>query len=678
MIAIQTPYTQFFATDGSPLDNGYLYIGLVSQNPETAPAQVFWDFAGTQPAAQPIRLLNGMPSRDGTPSQLFTPYEHSISVKNARGGIEYYSSVNTDPLGEVPINLAGTGTGQGGKIVGFIQQGAGAAPRTVEAKLRERITVEDFRQPSDTDDVQMFERAVALYFGLGYGGEILAKANIYNFNLRKLVVNGVAITIKLGRHTVINHNTPDFICMDFTGIGCQLDGGRRGGIIGPAVYAPDTGATLPTYAVIRATGDYFEASNFKLLNVRQLGVLTQDIDHCNIHDFDIDCNITDPVIPLVTTFHCGVLINPGSATLEHSLRVHDGFVKTGIQGVFVGNYGTGITARAVLINDMIFSNMWDHGVYSNYTAGMVCVNITANNCHTPIAASGSYNIVKNLTVNNELLPVPINIRNTGSAVSMRDARYCIVDGVTINGYGNTAEPDVIGVDFREFTGVGLVGNLVSNINMRVATGTAQAVRFFTTTPNSGLNRVENIFYEGALAANKGVVDFVGSTAQELNTVDNITGHITGGADGCSLLNFQNQIGSSAANLKMKLNFDAGAAMNLSMVTMVACVETKASELRPYIVTAKGINVGLFGVREFISGARNEAEKIKVPVLEGLASFTPTLAFSSTTKMLVNVQNTFAPPTISCRAGSEYTNLNGGVGTTKYINRIDGNNWFAVA
>jgi hypothetical protein len=95
MIAVQTPYTQFFATDGSPLDNGYLYIGLVSQNPETAPAQVFWDFAGTQPAAQPIRLLNGYPARDGTPTPVFTPEDYSFTVKNARGGIEYTSLGST-------------------------------------------------------------------------------------------------------------------------------------------------------------------------------------------------------------------------------------------------------------------------------------------------------------------------------------------------------------------------------------------------------------------------------------------------------------------------------------------------------------------------------------------------------------------------------------------------------
>lgn len=89
MIAVQTPYTQFFATDGSPIDNGYLYIGLVSQNPETAPAQVFWDFAGTQPAAQPIRLLNGYPARDGTPTPVFTPEDYSFTVKDAQGQIQY-------------------------------------------------------------------------------------------------------------------------------------------------------------------------------------------------------------------------------------------------------------------------------------------------------------------------------------------------------------------------------------------------------------------------------------------------------------------------------------------------------------------------------------------------------------------------------------------------------------
>jgi hypothetical protein len=148
MIAVQTPYTQFFGTDGSPLDNGYLYIGLVSQNPETAPAQVFWDFDGTQPAAQPIRLLNGYPARDGTPTPVFTPEDYSFAVKNARGGIEYTSSFSpsistsaSDVLGKLANQ---TNTSLGATLVSWIRNAVNALGRTVSDKLSDIVNIKDF------------------------------------------------------------------------------------------------------------------------------------------------------------------------------------------------------------------------------------------------------------------------------------------------------------------------------------------------------------------------------------------------------------------------------------------------------------------------------------------------------------------------------------------------------
>jgi hypothetical protein len=169
MIAVQTPYTQFFATDGSPLDNGYLYIGLVSQNPETAPAQVFWDFAGTQPAAQPIRLLNGYPARDGTPTPVFTPEDYSFTVKNARGGIEYTSSFSpsiSTSASDVLIQLDNqTNTSLGAKLIGYFRSITGFTGRTVSDRLADNVSVEDFYK---TVDLGKIDPAINRMLAAGY------------------------------------------------------------------------------------------------------------------------------------------------------------------------------------------------------------------------------------------------------------------------------------------------------------------------------------------------------------------------------------------------------------------------------------------------------------------------------------------------------------------------------
>lgn len=88
------PYPIFTDLDGSPLDDGYLYIGAANQDPETNPIQVFWDSNFTIPATQPIRTNNGYAWRNGTPGLLYAGSEFSITIRNKRNEFVLYS-----PLG---------------------------------------------------------------------------------------------------------------------------------------------------------------------------------------------------------------------------------------------------------------------------------------------------------------------------------------------------------------------------------------------------------------------------------------------------------------------------------------------------------------------------------------------------------------------------------------------------
>ena len=94
MIPVTSPFPQYFDTDGSPLDAGYIYYGEPNENPETSPIVVYWDAAGTVPAAQPIRTLNGYPVRNSTPAQLFASEGYSVTVKNRRGTLVLYGLAN--------------------------------------------------------------------------------------------------------------------------------------------------------------------------------------------------------------------------------------------------------------------------------------------------------------------------------------------------------------------------------------------------------------------------------------------------------------------------------------------------------------------------------------------------------------------------------------------------------
>jgi hypothetical protein len=93
-IRITPPFPTFTTLDGGNLENGFIYIGLANFNAETAPIPIFWDSACTITASQPIRTINGMPSREGAPSNFYTlATSYSMTVRDSAGGFVYSANV---------------------------------------------------------------------------------------------------------------------------------------------------------------------------------------------------------------------------------------------------------------------------------------------------------------------------------------------------------------------------------------------------------------------------------------------------------------------------------------------------------------------------------------------------------------------------------------------------------
>lgn len=132
MLIVSNPLPIFTGLDGAPLDGAKLYFGTVNQNPETNPITVYWDSALTQPAAQPILTLGGVPVRNGTPTNIYTSSTYSLTVRNKTGNLVYFfaDSANTTPYV-------------------YSQGGSGAVVRTLQDKLREIVSVKDFGAVGD-------------------------------------------------------------------------------------------------------------------------------------------------------------------------------------------------------------------------------------------------------------------------------------------------------------------------------------------------------------------------------------------------------------------------------------------------------------------------------------------------------------------------------------------------
>lgn len=100
-LSIQPTFPIFTETDGLPLENGYIWLGTANLDPQSNPINVYWDAALTILAPQPIRTINGYPSRNGTPGRLYVNSDYSIRVQNSKGSLVYSAPAATERYGNI-------------------------------------------------------------------------------------------------------------------------------------------------------------------------------------------------------------------------------------------------------------------------------------------------------------------------------------------------------------------------------------------------------------------------------------------------------------------------------------------------------------------------------------------------------------------------------------------------
>lgn len=227
MLQIQSPFQQLFDTNGSPLDDGYVYIGTANANPETSPIAIYWDDAGTIPAAQPLRTLNGYLVRSGTPARVYTALEDfSMTVKDRQGRV-VFSVLDATSLSNLQSSLASS---SGSSLVGFLQAGANAQPRTVQSKLRDVVSVKDFGAVGNgiADDTLAMQAAAD--YAWNNGKQLFIPAGTYK---AKLTLPPAGTTEPRG----------DAFIMQGEGAGSVFLGGSPY-IKGTTIVSPDTSPAL--------------------------------------------------------------------------------------------------------------------------------------------------------------------------------------------------------------------------------------------------------------------------------------------------------------------------------------------------------------------------------------------------------------------------------------------------
>lgn len=151
MQQIISPFQLFVDPSGQPIENGSVYIGPINVNPAVSQIAVYWDEAGTIPAAQPLKVSGGLFVRNGTPTRVyFGASDYSMSLYDAKNALVYYLPSVTSQATIYTDLAASTGAG----LIGWIRNAVGAVFRWVSDKLSERVSVFDFMTSAQIADVQ--------------------------------------------------------------------------------------------------------------------------------------------------------------------------------------------------------------------------------------------------------------------------------------------------------------------------------------------------------------------------------------------------------------------------------------------------------------------------------------------------------------------------------------------
>lgn len=630
--SVKSPFQQFFDLDGKPL-NGNLYIGLANQDPRTNPIAVYWDENSLLQAAQPIKVVSGYPSRNGSPAVVYVNNSHSMRVENNQGKQVFYSAkLLNGVVGQLDA-----------ETITYQQAGTGAVTRSVQSKLREFVSAKDFGAVGDgvTDDtaaIQAWLNAGGNLFlpdGVFLVDQVTATSNskingvgalkakgtqnsvIYILDKSNVVIDGIGVD---GDYKVLscirgysNTGTLDTIIirncnirgakndvtLQYGGVEIsRLGSNRANNIIITNNYIHDVGG----HGAIVAYGDNITISDNVFTNIGQHG--TETVDCTKI---DMTCN---------RVVNAGT-VGPGGSGVGVGTHCSD-FAITGNS-----MYNCGGDASITVEHNSIRGTISGNTVDAARTAG---INVSFG---TPIAAP--YDIVRDITISgNTLIGDGVNT-TTRSGILVYSDSSALGAGVTVT--GNVGRKFNIGLNMSYIADSTVSGNTFSDY-----VGSASHAMTFTYC-----RRIEVVGNSGG-ACSGNVVQILNQSTNHCGNI-NITG-LSGSCTGLAMIYVEGDLTHVFTRLDTtSASSWVFAASAASTISVIACRGNLSST--PIIATLSGVILG-----------NNPPTHDYLFLNGGIAVRTG----AGTPEGVVTAQ-----------VGSLFLRSDGGVGTTLYVKQTGGGN-----
>ena len=559
------PYPIFTDLDGSPLDDGYLYIGAINDDPETNPIQVFFDANLTIPATQPIRTSNGYAYRNGTPALLYAGGEFSITIRNKRNEFVLYSPVGYgfDPAAVSASVVKNDFTGDG-VTVAFVLS---ASPSTV---LATNIFINGVYQEKDSYTLSGNTITFSIAPPLSSSIEILTNetgvinsgnANDISYTLTAPGATLQSVQTKLEQYISVKDfgAVGDGVADDSAAIQAAIDSGAEYISIPEGTYRLTTGIVItPTDPVVSIVGlglptlllDVAAAAKTIEIQTVKLFLTIENLilDSTGTKNDAYDTYGIFADVSAYLTFTNIRTTNFSGAGIECRGCVYVGFnnftASSCGYGLSFVKSGAGNQNTAMTVNRAYISGC-ERGFYDNGGVDIVVNSLVMEYCGNASTTDGALHLVASTVV----LTFPYweaNYRNVVSDDS-------IVQMQNIYGWGTATAPDII-----SYTGVASsMRGWSVNLGYEISTANIKA----DTYTNRDLTIGENLVVPVA----GGSVSFGGQTMETIKgtavstvwtTVKALTGQ---SGDGAARKSYRYAIYAGTSDLTT--GYDSGSILN---------------------------------------------------------------------------------------------------------------------
>ena len=497
-----SPFMQFFTAGGIPLVGGKLYTYAAGT---TTLLATYTDATGTQFNSNPVIL----DSRGEAAVWLDTAaYKFKLTDST---DVEIWTADNI----EGSVGAADLAASTGSSLVGYIAAGSGAVATTVQTKLRESVSVQDFgADPTGgVDATAAINAALAASKCVSFGDA----GDTYTISGTLTVQTGSTLIFNGATVTQITTQTPMFDVRSTTGV--TISGGN---FVGKA-ESPFTNTAASLAICVRGAS----AINLSVRNNTFTGFcyspLMVALAGTNI-EF-IDNFVTGPGVAVLGAPTAGNRNCTGVTILGNGVTIRGNTIQETAQGIIVGQLSTDV----VIDGNIIKNTLVEHGMYCD--TGIQRLTISNNVIHDTCGIGMKvqwYNDPVLTQLPHDMTIIGNVIENTGTA-----APFISGDGIlvynsapatagTLSGVTNAAiavftTVAAHGLSSGDVISISGVTGMIS-VDSRTISGITNAnPGVFTTTASHGFQVGNTVVISGVVGTTGVNGTFLINTVPALNT-----------------------------------------------------------------------------------------------------------------------------------------------------------------